>query len=610
MARMHGYARAEEIVGVRLEELFLRSIQENVDCLRAFVRSGYRLSQAESQGVGRHGETAYLLNNLTGTLDKGSLLRVWGTQRDITERKKNEEAIRQSELLYQTVIEQATENIFLVEVQTRRIAESNPAFQETLGYTEEELRSMTLYAVVAADAKSVDANIRRVVEQKDPFVGERKYRRKDGSLVDVEVSASILLRYGRETLCVVAHDVTERKRAEEAQRFLIEAGATLSSSLDYRTTLASVARLTVPHLADWCAVDVLEEDGSLNRLAVAHQNPEKIALAHELQERYPPDPDQPRGILGVVRSGQPEFYADITDGMLVAAARDEEHLRIMREIGFRSAIIVPLIARGRALGAVTLVSAESGRCYESADLELAEELARRAALAVDNARLYRGRSKIARTLQEGLLPPRLPDVPGIEVGLRYLPVGEVDVGGDFYDLFEHSTVERSGSTNPSPSWGVLVGDVSGKGAEAAAMLALARYTIRSLSMHQTSPSAVLAGLNEAMLRQRHDYKFCTATYAKLETGEGDEKRNAKITVSRGGHCAPILLKADGSIRRIGDPGRVIGVFKDPHLTEQEVPLLPGDAVVFYTDGVTEARSSGGLFFGEERLMLSCAAALL
>jgi serine phosphatase RsbU (regulator of sigma subunit) len=303
-----------------------------------------------------------------------------------------------------------------------------------------------------------------------------------------------------------------------------------------------------------------------------------------------------------VRSGQPEFYADISDDILVAAARDEEHLRLMREIGFRAAIIVPLIARGRTLGAVTLVSAESGRRYGSADLELGEELARRAALAVDNARLYRGRSEIARTLQEGLLPSRLPYVPGVEVGLRYLPVGEVDVGGDFYDLFEHSKVYQGGSTHPFPSWGVLVGDVSGKGAEAAALLALARYTIRSLSMYLTAPSAVLAGLNEAMLRQRHDHKFCTATYATLETCEGEGKRKAKITVSRGGHPPPILLKADGSIHRIGDPGRVIGVFEDPHLTEQEILLLPGDAVVFYTDGVIEARSSGGDFFGEGRLV--------
>ena len=180
----------------------------------------------------------------------------------------------------------------------------------------------------------------------------------------------------------------ERKRAAEALRFLSEASAELTSSLDYRATLAQVARLAVPQLADWCAVDVREEDGSTHQLAVEHENPEKVAGAHELQQRYPPDADAPRGVPEVLRSGRSEFYPEVTDEMLVAAARDPEHLRLMRRMSFTSAMIVPLVARGRTLGAITLVSAESGRRYDWADLELAEELARRAALTVDNARLY------------------------------------------------------------------------------------------------------------------------------------------------------------------------------------------------------------------------------
>jgi PAS domain S-box-containing protein len=183
-------------------------------------------------------------------------------------------------------------------------------------------------------------------------------------------------------------DITERKQAEETLRFLAEAGDVLSSSLDYRGTLSSVARLAVPTLADWCAVDVLDEDGTLERLAVAHQDPEKIAWAHELERRYPPDPNAPQGVPQVLRSGQPEFYPEINDDMLVTAALDAEHLRLMRQLGFRSVIIVPLVARGETLGVITLVTAESGRHYTDADLELAEDLARRAAVAVDNARLY------------------------------------------------------------------------------------------------------------------------------------------------------------------------------------------------------------------------------
>jgi PAS domain S-box-containing protein len=186
----------------------------------------------------------------------------------------------------------------------------------------------------------------------------------------------------------ISRDITERKEAERAQRFLAEVGEMLSTSLDYRATLASVARLAVPTLADWCGVDVLGEGGFVERLAVAHEDPEKVPLALKLQERYPADPEAPGGLHNVLRTGRTEVHPEVTDAMLEATARDEEHLGLLREIGFRSVIIVPMVTRGRTLGAVTLVSAESGRGFGESDVGLAEELARRAATAVDNAGLY------------------------------------------------------------------------------------------------------------------------------------------------------------------------------------------------------------------------------
>jgi PAS domain S-box-containing protein len=183
-------------------------------------------------------------------------------------------------------------------------------------------------------------------------------------------------------------DVTKRRRAEDVQSFLAEASEVLASSLSYRTTLSSVARLAVPILADWCAVDVLEEDGSVRRLAVEHQDAEKVALALKVQERYPPDPEAPTGVSNVLRTGKPEFYPEITEEMLETGARAEEHLTLLRELGFSSAMIVPMIARRKTLGVIILISAESGHRYGESDLKLAEELARRAALGVDNARLY------------------------------------------------------------------------------------------------------------------------------------------------------------------------------------------------------------------------------
>lgn len=193
----------------------------------------------------------------------------------------------------------------------------------------------------------------------------------------------------------VFRDIGEFKRREDAQRFLAEAGEVLNSSLDYETTLASIVRLAVPRIADWCAVDLLGEDGKIRRLTVAHVDPRKVQMACRLEERYPADPNAARGVPNVLRTGRSEYYPDITESLIASSARDEEHLRVLRELGMRSAVIVPLTAGGRTLGAITLVAAESGQRYSPEDLALAEDIGRRAGVSVENARLY-GESRRAR----------------------------------------------------------------------------------------------------------------------------------------------------------------------------------------------------------------------
>ncbi len=172
------------------------------------------------------------------------------------------------------------------------------------------------------------------------------------------------------------------------QRFLARASALLASSLDYETTLRDVARLAVPELADWCAVNVIDEDSQVRRIVVAHKSPEKLAWAEALATRFPYNPDAPRGLSYVLRTGKSEFYPEITDEMLVGSAVDDEHLAIMRDLGLTAVMIVPMTARGRTLGAITFVAAESGHSYTADDLAAAEDLALGAAMAVDNARLY------------------------------------------------------------------------------------------------------------------------------------------------------------------------------------------------------------------------------
>jgi PAS domain S-box-containing protein len=194
-------------------------------------------------------------------------------------------------------------------------------------------------------------------------------------------------------------DIAERKHAERVERFLNNATVTLATSLDYETTLATVARLAVPTIADWCTVHIVEPDGSVQRLALAHADPAKIAWANDLQRRYPPDPEAKQGVFHVIHTAEPEFYPEITDEMLVATARDSEQLQLMRDIGFTSAMIAPLVARGRVLGAIQFVTTESRNRYTDADFALAQNLARRAAVAVDNARLYRQAREQGERLQ-------------------------------------------------------------------------------------------------------------------------------------------------------------------------------------------------------------------
>ena len=207
--------------------------------------------------------------------------------------------------------------------------------------------------------------------------------------------------------------------------------------MDPVETLEEVARLAVPALADWCAVQLADD---AHAIAVAHVDPEKVRWAHELQERYPPDPDAPTGAPAVIRSGRSELYPVIDRALLEAAALDEEQIELVRELQMNSVMVVPLTARGRTLGAMTFVWAESGRQYSTRELELAEEVGRRAGIALDHARLFAREHQTAATLQRALLPATLPELPGYELVVRYVPSDARDhAGGDWYDAFELPT---------------------------------------------------------------------------------------------------------------------------------------------------------------------------
>jgi PAS domain S-box-containing protein len=330
--------------------------------------------------------------------------------RDVTERKEAEEALRQSESLYRTVIEQATENICLVDVETRRIVESNPAFQAALGYTEEELRGMTLYDIIAHDRASVDENIRRTVEEGRRVVGQRKYRRKDGSLLDVEASGSIILRDDRETLCVVAHDVTERARAqallEERVAALSRIAANLAFDLPTEDTLNVLAESAVnASTAVACAVILIDESGDTPHLFGSHGLPE--GYTDGLQEAYRAGARSPS--LEAYRTRRPVLVHDLRRFLLEDPGFTPVH-HFIREVPWDIVYSLPLVSRDRAMGAIFFCYLPGEEPGEDERVFL-EAVADQAAVAVENARLFaqaRGkaaleeRQRLARELHDSV----------------------------------------------------------------------------------------------------------------------------------------------------------------------------------------------------------------
>jgi serine phosphatase RsbU (regulator of sigma subunit)/uncharacterized protein YigA (DUF484 family) len=369
----------------------------------------------------------------------------------------------------------------------------------------------------------------------------------------------------------------DRARALAAARdaavkltFLAEASAELASSLDYATTLAGVARLAVPTLADWCAVEVLD-GGRLRTLAVAHVDPAKVALAEQLQRRYPADPNGPTGSANVVRTRVSELYAEITDEMIVAGARDAEHLRASRELGLRSALVVPLLARDRVLGAITFVTAESDRRYAAADLTFAEDLARRASMAIDNAHLYSDTHEVAIRLQRAVLPESPPRPPGWELAVDYRAAGRTELGGDFYDAVPLGDGRLA----------VAVGDVMGRGVQAAAAMAQMRAALRTCIAADPGPESVLTTLDR-MFVMFDLTQLVTLVYLVIDPDRG------LIEVVNAGHPPPVIIRAGGPVELLSTGSTPIGI-QPARRTARTCPFGPGDTLLAYTDGLIERR---------------------
>jgi serine phosphatase RsbU (regulator of sigma subunit) len=277
----------------------------------------------------------------------------------------------------------------------------------------------------------------------------------------------------------------------------------------------------------------------------------------------------------------------MTDDILVALARDEDQLRSLRDLGLSSMLTVPLRAAGVTLGAISLMLSHSSRRFSPEDADLAQALGDLAGLHMRNAQLYTERSHIARTLQRSLLPRALPPIPGMEVAARYEAAGnENEVGGDFYDVFQAD----------EGVWAALIGDVSGKGAEAAAVTSLARHTLRTSTLQASGPALNLATLNRALMAEVETTRFCTVLYARVRPAA----HGALLTISNGGHLAPRVLRPGRGVETLDIRGTLVGAVADARFQEIGLTLEPGATLVMFTDGVTEVRGKPP-DFGEREL---------
>jgi GAF domain-containing protein/anti-sigma regulatory factor (Ser/Thr protein kinase) len=368
-------------------------------------------------------------------------------------------------------------------------------------------------------------------------------------------------------------------RSRGSLALLAEASEMFAGTLDVQLALTLATQFVVPRFASWAAVCTTYEE-----------SPRVVAVSHTDETRL-------AGLRVAMSSTDGQALTDRLarelPGQRMVLVPSAELPPDLGEDASGDVLVLPLVARGRLLGLI-LVGRPAGSVYGADDVGVLTDLARRAALAVDNARLYEERSSIAKALQASLLPPTLPTPPGVEFGGRYAAAGEGnEVGGDFYDVF----------SIPSGGWGVAIGDVCGKGAEAAAITGMARDVLRLLVRDGATPPTALQRLNESILELGDRGRFCTAALGIVQPGP----TGLHVRLSSAGHPPPVHVDVAGNARFVGRSGTLLGVVADVELSEDEIVLAPGEVLVFYTDGVTERRH-GHDMFGDNRLLAAVRAA--
>lgn len=385
--RMFGYS-AQEAIGQSITLIIPPELLHEEEMILRNLREGRHIKHFETTRRRKDGRRIKVALSISPVRDRvGTIIGAAKIARDITEYKREtEERLRLAALV------ESADVPILSKTCDGVITSWNKAAELTYGYSAEEAVGQPVTLIFPADRQAEFLEImERILRGERVQLFETVRRRKDGMLLPMSVLVSPI--YDGEGRIIgasdIAHDITERKRQEKQEHFLAELSKELASTLDDQKALDAVARLVIPHFADWFAVDLLDPSGRLDLRTLAHTDPEKVCWGHKLREQYPPEADAPTGVAHVARTGLTEWYPYVSDEVLVARAFNEEELALLRRIGYSSVMLIPLQARGKTIGVISFVSAESGRRYDQRDLALGEEVGRRVGLALEHARLYR-----------------------------------------------------------------------------------------------------------------------------------------------------------------------------------------------------------------------------